>query len=108
MPTPPRRLPGSRAGRLRRSSRTVSASYAAKNFGALVDAVRENRAVYVVERAGQPVVQLVPAPRLHATLTDLADLYREPGRLPEEYLREVQRGIAQLNSPSVPRDPWAS
>ena len=89
-------------------SRTVSASYAAKNFGALVDSVRETHAVYVVERSGQPVVRVVPAPSRPATLTDLADLFREPGRLPEEFLREVEHGIAGLNRPAVPRDPWAS
>ena len=90
------------------SSRTVSASYAAKNFGALVDAVREAGATYVVERSGQPVVHLVPAPVRRATLADLADLYREPGRLSEDYLREVERGASRLNRPSIPRDPWAS
>jgi antitoxin (DNA-binding transcriptional repressor) of toxin-antitoxin stability system len=90
------------------SARTVTASYAAKNFGALVDAVREAGATYVVERAGQPVVQVAPAARLRATLADLAGLYRESGRLSEDYLREVERGIAHLNSPSVPSDPWGS
>ena len=90
------------------SSRTVSASYAAKNFGALVDAVREAGATYVVERSGQPVVHVVPAPVRRATLADLADLYREAGRLSEDYLREVEHGSARLNRPSIPRDPWAS
>jgi hypothetical protein len=86
----------------------VTASYAAKNFGALVDAVREARAVYVVERAGQPVVHVVPAARSRVTLADLAALYRDPGRLSEEFLREVEGGIAFLNQPAVPSDPWAS
>jgi antitoxin (DNA-binding transcriptional repressor) of toxin-antitoxin stability system len=90
------------------SSRTVSASYAAKNFGALVDAVREAGATYVVERSGQPVVHLVPASVRRATLADLADLYRGPERLSEDYLREVERGAARLNRPSTPKDPWAS
>jgi hypothetical protein len=90
------------------SSRTVSASYAAKNFGALVNAVREAGATYVVERSGLPVVHLVPAPVRRATLADLADLYREPARLSKEYLREVERGAVRLNRPSIPRDPWAS
>lgn len=92
----------------RASSQTVSASYAAKNFGSLVAAVREAGATYVVERSGQPVVHLVPAPVRRATLADLSDLYRDPGRLAEDYLREVERGAARLNRPAVPRDPWAS
>jgi len=44
-----RALPGG-AGR----RRSVSASYAAKNFGALVGAVREERVAFVVERSGVP------------------------------------------------------
>ena len=100
--------PRERTRRAARPARTVSASYAAKNFGALVDAVREAGATYVVERSGQPVVHVVPAPVKRATLADLADLYREPARLSEQYLREVERGAARLNRPSIPTDPWAS
>jgi hypothetical protein len=91
-----------------RSPRIVSASYAAKNFGALVDAVREERAAYVVERAGQPVVEVIPAPRMGTTLADLAAACGGPDRFPEEYLREVERGVALLNRPSVPKTPWES
>jgi len=36
-----------------KTDRTVSASEAAKNFGALVDRVREERAEYIIERAGR-------------------------------------------------------
>ena len=90
------------------SRRTVTASYAAKNFGALVDMVRETRALYVVERAGQPVVHVVPAPGRRATLADLAEMYRDARRMPEEFLREVEQGIAHLNRPSIPADPWGS
>ena len=88
--------------------RAISASFAAKNFGALVDTVREERAAYVVERAGVPVVEVIPARRVRATLADLAAVYRGPDRLPEEYLREVDRGVALFNRPAVPGDPWAS
>lgn len=93
-------------GRGRR--RSVTASYAAKNFGALVNAVREERAAFVVERSGVPVVEIISASGARATLADLAAVYRGPGRLPEEYLREVERGVALLNRPAVPGDPWAS
>ena len=107
--TTSRRGPGTRGARPpANSSRTVSASFAAKNFGALVDAVREGGATYVVERSGQPVVHVVPAPVRRATLADLAGLYREAGRLSEDYLREVEHGAARLNRPSIPKDPWAS
>jgi hypothetical protein len=88
--------------------RSVSASYAAKNFGALVDTVREERAAYIVERAGVPVVELMPARRVRATLAGLAAVFRGPDRLPEEYLREVERGVARFNRPTLPGEPWAS
>ena len=39
---------------------TVPATEAAKNFGRLVDRVREERAVVVVERGGIPVARIVP------------------------------------------------
>lgn len=101
--TPERTRPGGRGRR-----RSVTASYAAKNFGALVNAVREERAAFVVERSGVPVVEIISARGARATLADLAAVYRGPDRLPEEYLREVERGVALLNRPAVPGDPWAS
>jgi len=106
--SPGRGRPTSRRPTTGSRSRVVSASFAAKNFGTLVDAVREDRAAYVVERAGQPVVKVIPVPRAAATLADLAAVYRTAGRLPEEYLRAVERGLALLNGPAIPRDPWAS
>ena len=38
--------------------RTVSATYAARNFASLVNRVREERAAYVVERSGKPVAEI--------------------------------------------------
>lgn len=95
--------PGGSSGK-----RTVSASVAAKNFGKLADAVREERTAYVVERAGVPVVEVIPARRFRATLADLAAVYRGPDRLPEEYLRAVEQGVALFNRPAVPGKAWAS
>ena len=52
---------GKRSSRLRGGAvRSVSATEAAKNFGRLVDLVRENRVEYVVERAGVPVATIAP------------------------------------------------
>jgi prevent-host-death family protein len=88
--------------------RVVTASEAAKNFGALVDAVREEHAVYVVERAGTPVVHIVPVVRNGSTLADLAAQFRDADRLDATCLREIELGVAFLNQPSIPLDPWAS
>ncbi len=89
--------------------RVVSASEAAKSFGALVNRVREEHAPYVVERAGAPVVQISPVERgAGATVADLVDLLRGGGRLGEPYLREVEEGIRLLNKPASLKTPWES
>jgi hypothetical protein len=38
----------------------VSATEAAKNFGGIVDRVREHAAIYLVERSGTPVAEIRP------------------------------------------------
>jgi len=86
----------------------VSASSAAKNFGALVGRVREEQAVYVVERAGVPVAQVAPVARTQATLADLVAAIRSGPQADEAFLRDVERGVAFLNKPAVPGHPWAS
>lgn len=89
--------------------RVVSASEAAKSFGALVNRVREERAAYVVERAGAPVVQISPVERgAGATVADLVDLLRAADRLGEPYLREVENGIRIFNRPASFKTPWES
>lgn len=88
--------------------RVVSASVAAKNFGALVERVREARATYVVERAGVPVVQIAPAAAPHPTVADLVDCLRGAGRPDERYLKEVELGVAFLNEPAIPSSRWES
>ena len=60
----PKRLPDTGAGPPRpvsSSARVVTATEAAKNFGSIIDRVREDRAVYVVERGGTPVAEIGPA-----------------------------------------------
>lgn len=86
----------------------MSATDAAKTFGRLVDRVREERAVYIVERGGAPVAQIGPVTDTRCTLGDLAALFRSRERLDEEYLREVEAGLKTWNKPSVPRDQWTS
>ena len=100
--------PGKRRHTDSRAKPTISATDAAKTFGRLVDRVREERAVYVIERGGAPVAQIGPVSTAPCTLADLAKLLRSRGRLDEEYLREVEAGLKVWNKPSVPRDPWKS
>ena len=57
-----RNMSVSRKTPVRRAPVGVSATEAAKNFGRLIDRVRETRATYVVERGGTPVATVSPGP----------------------------------------------
>ena len=86
---------------------TVPATEAAKNFGRLVDRVREERAVVVVERGGIPVARIVPVERAPFTMARFKALIAEPRSVDEEYLRVVERVITRHTRPRVRRNPWA-
>ncbi|HJN44087.1 MAG: hypothetical protein CL477_16130 [Acidobacteria bacterium] len=88
-----------------REERVVTATYAAKNFGALVDRVREEGATYVVERGGAPVAEIRPAQRPF-TGRDLLALIESGPRADEEYLRAVEEGIALMNRDEEPVNRW--
>ena len=91
-----------------RTRPTISATDAAKTFGGLVDRVREERAVYVIERGGTPVAQIGPVPTASCTVAEFVALLRTRERLDEGYLREVEAGLKAWNKPSVPRNRWTS
>lgn len=107
-----KRLPPA-GGKLSRTApsgaRVVTATETAKNFGAIIDRVREDRAVYVVERSGKPVAEIGPAQVGTCTVRDFAELVRS-GSVPvagDEYLKAVEEGVAFWNREEVPEDPWA-
>ena len=90
-------------------ARVVTATETAKNFGSIIDRVREERAVYVVERGGTPVAEIRPVEAKTVTVRDFVELIRS-GSIPaagEEYLKAVEEGVAFWNRAEVPRDPWA-
>ena len=91
-----------------RRDRAISATDAAKQFGRLVDRVREERAVYVIERAGRPVAEIRPAAAHACTVRDLVAFLRAPHRVDETYFKAVEAGIALVNRPAVPEDRWGS
>ena len=89
-------------------SRVVSATEAAKNLGEVLARVREDRAVYVVERRGKPVARIGPVEDRVFTGADFVELARSTS-LPSagpEYARAVQEGISFFNRAEVPRSPW--
>jgi prevent-host-death family protein len=89
-----------------RARYAVSASEAAKNFGALADRVRSEGVEYIVERSGTPIVRILPA-RRRSTLRDLTAALRSLAGLDPQYVKAVKSGVAAANRPAVPRDPWA-
>jgi antitoxin (DNA-binding transcriptional repressor) of toxin-antitoxin stability system len=84
----------------------VRATEAAKNFGQLVDRVREERATYVVERDGKPVAQIGPVERRVCTMAEFKTLAETLSEVDEAYLRAVARAIRRHNRPRVRRNPW--
>ena len=94
--------------RLRPASpeRTIPATEAAKNFGQLVNRVREASAVYTIERGGVPVAQIGPVTAFRCTVADLVATLKADRRMQEEYLKAVEAGVKTANSPTVPQSPW--
>lgn len=86
--------------------RRVSATDAAKNFGRLVDQVREARATYIVERGGTPVARISPITRRPFTMAEFKVLLGSAPRMDDEYVAAVERGAAAHNRPRKRRSPW--
>lgn len=94
------------SGEHRRLAHVVSATAAAKTFGALVDRVRQTQAVYVVERGGVPVAEIAPARTARCTRGELAALLASMAPAGEAFLLEVEAGIERFNRPVMPADRW--
>ena len=84
----------------------VSATEAAKNFGRLVDQVREQRATYVIERAGAPVAQIGPVAAASFTMGAFKALIRSLTPTDAAYQRAVERAVARHTRPRLRRNPW--
>jgi antitoxin (DNA-binding transcriptional repressor) of toxin-antitoxin stability system len=87
--------------------RKITATELARNLRAVLDQVRESGEAYIVERGGQPVVQVSPTPGHQSAEQALADLYRTLS--PETaagWLEDARRGDEALDG--ALRDPWAT
>jgi antitoxin (DNA-binding transcriptional repressor) of toxin-antitoxin stability system len=94
--------------RRRRAGRTtIAATEAAKNFGRLVDRVRETQATYVIERGGTPVAQISPVGFKRATIADFKILLRTTPHVDKQYLDELEDIVRRHNKPRVRPNPWA-
>jgi len=88
--------------------RSISATFAAKTFGRLVDQVRSERAEYIVERGGKPVVKIVAVSASRCTGADLIRLIKALPKADEGYLKAVESGVTAMNKPTVPENRWES
>jgi len=89
------------------AAKRLPATTAAKNFGTIVDRVRDDGVTYVIERHGRPVAQIGPVtvvPKM--TLRRLAAFMKKTPKLDERVLRFVEEGIDAANRPAVPDNPW--
>lgn len=90
----------------RTGTRVISATAAAKNFGALIDRVRSEQAEYVIERGGAPVARIGPAVTKHCSLADLVAFLKSQSHPGPAYADAVKAGVKSLNRPSVPVNRW--
>ena len=89
------------------AAESIAATDAAKNFGRLVDRVRETGATYVIERHGRPIAQIGPVvTEKPKTLRTLIEAIEAAPRLDEEVLRYIEDGIAIYNKPEIPKNRW--
>ncbi|HEX5216429.1 MAG TPA: hypothetical protein VFV98_13275 [Vicinamibacterales bacterium] len=86
--------------------RRIRATDAAKNFGKLIDEVRESGAGWIVERGGVPVAQVSPLTRAW-TVREFAE-WAGNRRGDAAFERAVEAGRAAANRPAAPKDPWES
>jgi prevent-host-death family protein len=92
--------------RKRGRSTTVSATEAAKNFGEIVDRVREAGVPCVVERKGRPIAEISPVSRRRCSLAELARWFEARRPLPDAYTAAVEHFVAKANRPRIPAPRW--
>lgn len=83
---------------VRKSANVVSATYAAKNFGALVDRVREEQSTYEIESHGKVVAHVTPAEQRAPTLAEFVRWLRSRPPLPAEVLDEIERASEEMRA----------
>lgn len=82
----------------------ISATEASRNFSEILNRTRYGGESFVVERNGEPVAEIRPAPK-RSTVADLID-FLENTPLPDpDFRRDMQEIIAQRKW-DYPRDPW--
>jgi antitoxin (DNA-binding transcriptional repressor) of toxin-antitoxin stability system len=89
------------------AAKRIPATTAAKNFGTLVDRVRDHGTTFIIERHGRAVAQIGPVQAGRSTtVREFAEYMRTAPRIDEQVLRYIEEGIAAINRPAVPVNPW--
>lgn len=85
---------------------TVTATQAAREFSELLSRVRYRGEEFVIERGGEPVALLSPAPNARGvTFGDLCVLIAEHG-VDDDFASDLEQ-IQAMQGP-MPEDPWRS
>jgi len=87
-----------------RTRKRLSATEASRNFSEILNRALYRGESFLVERAGEPVVEIRPAASHRFTLSDLADLMSALPPVDEEYLRAVEELFHYQQS--IPASPW--
>lgn len=95
---------GAGPGTLTRMVSHISAAEAAQTFPEMIERVRTDGAVFVIEQAGEPICQIAPVGRPQRTVRDLVRLLQSAPRPDDAYLDAVQE-IAN-SQPTLPEVPW--
>jgi len=82
----------------------ISASEAARKFSELLNRVRYRGESFVVERAGKPICEILPAKPPGFNGAELASLLRSLPKPDDEYLAIVEELTAK--QPSVAESEW--
>src|SRR5256885_1103652 len=82
----------------KQESARIAATDAAKHFGRLVSRVREERASYVIERAGRAVARIEPVGTSGSTMSALKALIAARPQVDGTYLRAVERAARRHNA----------
>jgi antitoxin (DNA-binding transcriptional repressor) of toxin-antitoxin stability system len=83
----------------------ISATETARRFSELMNRVRYRGESFVVERAGKPVCEILPAQPPKFSGRELADLLRSLPKPDEEYLALVENLMAKQSTVAESR--WA-
>ena len=83
---------------------TISATDAARRFSDVLNRVHYRGEAFVVERAGEPVCEIVPARRPGLRVADLRAVLRSLPEVDDGYWDAVED--AARNQPTVQSSPW--